>query len=50
MDILSKFLRIWKPKLAGYGIASSDFKTLIGKRLNKNMSKWDFLNYGDIDE
>lgn len=37
-------------KPAGYGIASSDFKTLIGKRLNKNMSKWDFLNYGDIDE
>lgn len=35
-----------KPK--GYGILASQYETVLGKKLNKNLSKWDFLNDEDI--
>ncbi len=35
-----------KPK--GYGILASNYESIIGKRVNKNMSKWDFLNEDDL--
>lgn len=37
-----------KPK--GYGILASDYKSVIGKSLNKEMKQWDFLNTDDINE
>ena len=37
-----------KPK--GYGTDASKYENIIGKRVNKDMNKWDFLNQGDIDE
>jgi len=36
-----------KPK--GYGVDASKYESIIGKKLNKNLNKWDFLNQGDID-
>lgn len=36
-----------KPK--GYGINAALYDNVIGKRLNKDMKKWDFLNEGDIN-
>jgi N,N'-diacetyllegionaminate synthase len=35
-----------KPK--GYGIEASRFQKIIGKRLNKDLKQWDFLNDGDV--
>lgn len=35
-----------KPK--GYGILASKYETVIGKKINKNLSKWDFLNEEDF--
>ena len=35
-----------KPK--GYGILASDYEMVIGKRLKRNLNKWDFLNEIDI--
>lgn len=35
-----------KPK--GYGIASNEFQSIIGKTLNKDLTKWDFINHKDI--
>lgn len=35
-------------KPAGYGIDAKDFEQIIGKALNKDMSKYDFLNYNDF--
>tara|TARA_R100000935_G_scaffold16940_4_gene33440 strand:- start:1373 stop:2368 length:996 start_codon:yes stop_codon:yes gene_type:complete len=35
-----------KPK--GYGIETSKFSTVIGKKLNKNLKKWEFLNKNDL--
>lgn len=35
-----------KPK--GYGIDAFLFKEVLGKSLNKSLSKWSFLNYGDL--
>jgi len=32
-----------------YGIPSKEYKRVIGKKLNKDMKKWDFINEGDID-
>lgn len=37
-----------KPK--GFGIDASEYESIIGKKLNKNLNKWDFLNKVDIDE
>ena len=36
-----------KPK--GYGILASEYKTVLGKSVNRDLSKWDFLNYDDIN-
>jgi N-acetylneuraminate synthase len=35
-----------KPK--GYGISAADFQKVIGRKLNINMSQWDFLNEEDL--
>lgn len=35
-----------KPK--GYGIPSNEFQSVIGKKLNKDLAKWDFINHKDI--
>ena len=35
-----------KPK--GYGIDASQFQEVIGKRLNKDLKQWDFLNEEDL--
>jgi len=32
----------------GYGIPAKDYKSVIGKKLNKDLKKWDFLNKGDL--
>ncbi len=36
-------------KPLGQGIPAKDFKTLIGKKLNKNLKKWSFIKGEDID-
>ncbi|WP_219704234.1 N-acetylneuraminate synthase family protein [Marinomonas lutimaris] len=35
-------------KPAGYGIPASDFKSIIGKKLNKSLDQWAFLTENDI--
>jgi len=35
-----------KPK--GYGIDASEYTAVIGKKVNKDLSQWDFLNYEDF--
>ncbi|QOD61519.1 N-acetylneuraminate synthase family protein [Polaribacter haliotis] len=37
-----------KPK--GFGILASEYENIIGKKLNKDLNQWDFLNYEDITE
>ena len=32
----------------GYGIAPSEYKTIIGKKLKKAMNQWEFLKPQDI--
>jgi N-acetylneuraminate synthase len=34
----------------GYGISAKEYKNVIGKKVNKNMNKWDFLKEENIDE
>jgi len=34
----------------GYGISSKLYKNIIGKKLTKNLNKWDFIQEGDISE
>lgn len=36
-----------KPK--GFGINAQDFEKVIGKSLKKDLQKWDFLNFEDLD-
>lgn len=36
-----------KPK--GYGINAADFSMIIGKKINKDLKKWDFLNFEDLE-
>ena len=36
-----------KPK--GYGILASDYEKIIGKKVVRDLSQWDFLNYKDIE-
>ena len=36
-----------KPK--GYGIDALEFEKVIGKKIVRNLSKWDFLNQNDIE-
>lgn len=35
-----------KPK--GYGILASEYEKVIGRKVKKNMNKWDFLNENDL--
>jgi len=35
-----------KPK--GFGILASDYQSIIGKELNKNLNQWDFLTFNDL--
>ncbi|NIJ45432.1 N-acetylneuraminate synthase [Wenyingzhuangia heitensis] len=37
-----------KPK--GFGILASEYEKVIGKKINKDVSQWDFLNYEDLSE
>jgi N-acetylneuraminate synthase len=37
-------------KPANKGIKASNYKNILGKRLNKDLEKWDFLREEDIDE
>ena len=32
----------------GYGVASKDYKKVLGKKLNKDLTKWDFLQEEDL--
>jgi len=36
-----------KPK--GYGIDAAKFQEIIGRKLNKNLKQWEFLNEGDLE-
>ncbi|WP_445713993.1 N-acetylneuraminate synthase family protein [Flavobacterium sp.] len=36
-----------KPK--GYGIEAARFQEIIGRKLNKNLNQWDFLNEADLE-
>ena len=47
-DILNfEDLEAKKPK--GYGIDAADFESVLGKKLAKNLKKWDFLNREDFE-
>lgn len=35
-------------KPSGYGIPANEFQSIIGKQVNKNLKKYDFLNYNDL--
>lgn len=37
-----------KPK--GYGIVAAQFEQLLGKRINKDLAQWDFLNFKDLSD
>jgi N,N'-diacetyllegionaminate synthase len=37
-----------KPR--GYGINAADFRSIIGKTFKRDLKKWSFINYRDIDE
>jgi N-acetylneuraminate synthase len=34
----------------GYGIPAKDYKKILGKKINTDMKKWDFLKKGNIYE
>ena len=34
----------------GYGISSKEYKEILGKKLTKDLNKWDFLNKENIDD
>jgi N-acetylneuraminate synthase len=36
-------------KPAGYGVDAKDFQNILGKKLNKNLNKYDFINYNDFE-
>ena len=36
-------------KPSGHGIAAADFKSVIGRKLNSNLRKWDFLKNHDFE-
>jgi N-acetylneuraminate synthase len=37
-----------KPK--GFGILASEYEQVIGKKINKDLKQWDFLNYENLSE
>ena len=43
-----KFTDLEAKKPSDKGIPASDFKNIIGKKLKKSLSKWDFINYSDL--
>lgn len=47
-DILTiDYLESKKPR--GFGIAPSEFEKVLGKKLKNDLSKWDFLNWSDLE-
>ena len=47
-DVISiEDLESKKPK--GYGINAADFDKIIGKKVNKNIQKWSFINFEDFE-
>ena len=48
-DIIS-FDDLEAKKPFGYGISAKEYKKVLGKKINKDISKWDFLNEEDINE
>jgi N-acetylneuraminate synthase len=48
-DIISfSDLETKKPK--GFGILASEYEKVLGKKINKDLSQWEFLNYKDLRE
>ncbi len=47
-DVLT-FLDLETKKPKGYGILASEYKSVLGKSLKRDLSKWDFLNFDDIN-
>jgi N-acetylneuraminate synthase len=45
-----KFEDLESKKPSEYGIPAIEFEKVIGKTLNKNLAKWSFLNWDDLDE
>lgn len=45
-----KFEDLESKKPSEYGISAIEFEKVIGKTLNKNLAKWSFLNWKDLDE
>ena len=35
-------------KPANKGVSASDFKSIIGKKINRDIKKWDFINLSDL--
>lgn len=46
-DIIT-FEDLESKKPLGYGILVKDYKQIIGRKLNKDLEKWSFLNYNDL--
>lgn len=44
-----KFADLEAKKPKGYGINARDFENVIGKKIKKNLTKWDFLKETDLD-
>ncbi|QXP67490.1 N-acetylneuraminate synthase family protein [Polaribacter sp. AHE13PA] len=45
-----KFSDLEAKKPKGFGILASDYQRIIGKELNKDLNKWDFLTFNDLKE
>jgi len=43
------FLDLEAKKPKGFGIDAAKFQDVIGKKLRKNLTQWDFLNEGDLE-
>lgn len=47
-DIITlDYLESKKPK--GYGIPANQFKEVLGKKLTRDLTKWDFINWEDLE-
>lgn len=46
-SIFFEDLEAKKPK--GYGIDAVHFKDIVGKKINRNMTRWDFINFEDLE-
>ena len=42
------FLDLEAKKPKGYGISADNYEQVIGKKINRRMKKWDFLNDDDF--